>query len=305
MINRFQGSDGMPRLVAALLNQQTVQNDENLARDLAGIVSLVQIEPNCTESIFIEQGGADNDIYLILSGSVSIMVNGREKARRKSGQHVGDLAAIDPTARRSASVVAIEQTVLAKVTEPDFTRLAMKYPVVWRRLALEIAERLRQRGLEVQPPNTVPEVFVGSSVEALPVAREIQSALAHDQMVVKVWTDGVFRASRGAVESLLEAVKKADFAALVLTADDTVISREIERQAPRDNCIFELGLFMGALGRDRSFIIKPRGIDIKLPSDLLGITPLEYADGSEDSLSARVAHVCNDIRKAISRLGSK
>jgi predicted nucleotide-binding protein len=305
MINRFLGSDGMPRLVAALLNQQTVQNDENLARDLAAIVSLVQIEPNCTESMFIEQGGADNDIYLILAGSVSIMVNGREKARRKSGQHVGDLAAIDPTARRSASVVAIEQTVLAKVTEPDFTRLAMKYPVVWRRLALEIAERLRQRGLEVQAPNTVPEVFVGSSVEALPVAREIQSALAHDRMIVKVWTDGVFRASRGTVESLLEAVKKADFAALVLTADDTVISREIERQAPRDNCIFELGLFMGALGRDRSFIIKPRGVDIKLPSDLLGITPLEYADGSQDNLAARVAHVCNDIRKAISSLGSK
>jgi len=295
----------MRHLVATLLTQQTVQNDENLARDLAAIVSLVQIEPNCTDSMFIKQGGADNEIYLILAGSVSILVNGREKARRKTGQHVGDLAAIDPAARRSASVVALEQTVLAKVTEPDFTRLAMKYPIVWRRLALEIAERLRQRGLEVQAPNIIPEVFVGSSVEALPIAREIQSALAHDPIVVRVWTDGVFRASRGAVESLLEAVNNADFAALVLTADDTVISREIERQAPRDNCIFELGLFMGALGRDRSFIIKPRGVDIKLPSDLLGITPLEYASGSQETLSARVAHVCNDIQKAVSILGPK
>jgi len=305
MITRFQGSEGMRHLVATLLTQQTVQNDENLARDLAAIVSLVQIEPNCTDSMFIKQGGADNEIYLILAGSVSILVNGREKARRKTGQHVGDLAAIDPAARRSASVVALEQTVLAKVTEPDFTRLAMKYPIVWRRLALEIAERLRQRGLEVQAPNIIPEVFVGSSVEALPIAREIQSALAHDPIVVRVWTDGVFRASRGAVESLLEAVNNADFAALVLTADDTVISREIERQAPRDNCIFELGLFMGALGRDRSFIIKPRGVDIKLPSDLLGITPLEYASGSQETLSARVAHVCNDIQKAVSILGPK
>jgi len=305
MITRFQGSEGMRHLVATLLTQQTVQNDENLARDLAAIVSLVQIEPNCTDSMFIKQGGADNEIYLILAGSVSILVNGREKARRKTGQHVGDLAAIDPAARRSASVVALEQTVLAKVTEPDFTRLAMNYPIVWRRLALEIAERLRQRGLEVQAPNIIPEVFVGSSVEALPIAREIQSALAHDPIVVRVWTDGVFRASRGAVESLLEAVNNADFAALVLTADDTVISREIERQAPRDNCIFELGLFMGALGRDRSFIIKPRGVDIKLPSDLLGITPLEYASGSQETLSARVAHVCNDIQKAVSILGPK
>ncbi len=305
MITRFEGKDGRPRLIAALRAQQSVHNDEQLAVQLADLVDLVQIEPGKPESTFITQGNADNDIYLILCGKVSIIVNGREKAQRRAGQHVGEMAAIDPSARRSADVVATEQTVLARISEPAFSKLASKYPDLWRRLALEIAERLRQRGLEVQPPNDQPHVFIGSSVEALPIARELQSGLSHDRFVVPLWTDGVFRASRDSVDSLVAAVKKADFAVLVLTADDTLISREVEHRAPRDNCIFELGLFMGALGRDRTFIVKPRGIDIKLPSDLLGITPLEYAEGTADSTAARVGPVCTAVRKAVQHLGPK
>ena len=139
----------------------------------------------------------------------------------------------------------------------------------------------------------------------MPIARELQSGLAHDPFVAPLWTDGVFRASRDSVDSLVAAVKKVDFAVLVLTADDTLITREIEHRAPRDNCIFELGLFMGALGRDRTFIVKPRGIDIKLPSDLLGITPLEYVEGPEDTIAARVGPVCTAVRKAVQSLGPK
>ena len=305
MITRFQDADGRPRLLAALRAQQSVQNDMHLAEELANLVDLVQIEPGKPESTFITQGNADNDIYLILSGKVSIIVNGREKAQRRTGQHVGEMAAIDPSARRSADVVVTEQTVLARISEPAFSKLASKYPDLWRRLALELAERLRHRGLEVQPPNGQPHVFIGSSVEALSIAREIQTGLSHDPFIVQLWTDGVFRASRDSVDSLIQAIKKADFAVLVLTADDTLITREVEHRAPRDNCIFELGLFMGALGRDRTFIVKPRGVDIKLPTDLLGITPLEYAEGGLDTIAARVGPVCTAVRNAVQTHGPK
>lgn len=305
MMSRFLGNEGRPRLIAALRAQQSVQNDAPLAEEMADLIELIQIEPGKPESTFITQGNPDNDIYLILAGRVSIIVNGREKAQRRAGQHVGEMAAIDPSARRSASVVAIEQTVLAKVSEPEFSKLASKHSDLWRRLALEIAERLRHRGLEVQPPNDQPHVFIGSSVEALPIARELQTGLSHDPFIVQPWTDGVFRASRDSVDSLIVAVKNADFAVLVLTADDTLITREVEHRAPRDNCIFELGLFMGALGRDRTVIVKPRGVDIKLPTDLLGITPLEYAEGALDTVAARVGPVCSAVRNAVQALGPK
>jgi predicted nucleotide-binding protein len=193
--------------------------------------------------------------------------------------------------------------VLARLSETQFSSLAERFPQLWRRLALELAERLRQRGRFLSSPNPQPRLFIGSSAENLPVAREIQSGLSHDKMIVSVWTDGVFRASKTAVESLLVAVRASDFAVLLITPDDIVVSRDIESPAPRDNVVFELGLFMGLLGRERTLVVKPRGVNIKMPSDLLGFTPLEYAAGTPDTLASRIASVCNDIRKTVQSLG--
>jgi len=262
-------------------------------------------DPKSRNNVVIRQGALDSDIYLIVSGRLSVQVNGREVAVRNSGQHVGEMALIDPRAVRSATIIATEPSVLAKITEPDFSRLARKYPQLWRRLAIELADRLRQRGRFHTPPNDIPHVFIGSSVERLLVAQHIQSGLSHDPMLVQVWTDGVFRAAAGTIESLVNAVSHSDFAILVLAPEDTVISRKKKSPAPRDNCIFELGLFMGALGSDRVFIVKQRGANIKMPTDLLGITPVEFAAGNTASLPARIAPVCNEIRQAVLGLGPK
>ncbi|MBI5384094.1 MAG: nucleotide-binding protein [Verrucomicrobia bacterium] len=303
MIARFQDEGGVARLIAALRAQRIVCDEEMLAQETAKVAALLQIEPGTSTSEFIKQGATDNDIYLILAGRVSVRVNGREVATRASGSHVGEMALIDPTARRSASVVVLEQTVLARISEASFVSLAERFPQLWRRLALDLADRLRQRGRFVSSPNPQPVLFVGSSVEKLAVAREIQSGLSHDSMVVAVWTDGVFRATRTSVESLLATVRASDFAVLLISPDDIVVSRDVESPAPRDNVVFELGLFMGLLGRERTFIVKPRGVSIKMPSDLLGFTPLEYADGAPETLTSRLALVCNDIRKAVESLG--
>lgn len=303
MISRFQGEEGKKRLITALRSQQIVQDEESLAAELADAVQLIQIEPGTPAGALIKQGGTDNDIYLIISGQVSIRINGREIATRASGTHVGEMALIDPAARRNASIIVTQPTVFGRIAEPVFSAIAQRYPQLWRRLALELANRLRQRSAFVPIPNEKPFLFIGSSVESLPIAHEIQSGLSHDPLLATVWTDGVFRASRTSIENLLATVAKSDFALLVLTPDDTVTTRDETKAVPRDNCIFELGLFMGALGRDRTLIVKPRGSDIKMPSDLLGLTPLEYAPGTPDTLPARIAPVCNDVRKIVASLG--
>ena len=298
MLDRLQGEDGHRRLVEALRLQQIVKDEEPLAAELANAAELISFEPAAGQEEIVRQGGVDNDIYFILSGRVSIVVNGREVAMRTFGQHVGEMALIDPQKYRSATVLAIEPSLLARVPEPQFSKIAEKYPHLWRRLALELADRLRQRAKFHERPNEQPILFIGSSTENLPIAREIQSGLSHDPMEVIVWTDGVFDPRRN-VDSLLSAVKKSDFAVLALTPDDTVICRDIEKPAPRDNCIFELGLFMGALGGERVFIVKARGVDIKLPSDLLDLTPIEYGPGNVDSLPSRIASVSTALRKII------
>ena len=305
ILARFQGTHGRRRLIEALRLQQIVADQETLASQLANATRLVAFDPKTRSNVVIRPGALDSDIFLIVSGRVSVQVNGREIAIRSSGQHVGEMALIDPRAVRSATVIATEPSVLAKITEPDFSRLARKYPQLWRRLAIELADRLRQRARFHTPPNEKPRVFIGSSVENLPIAQQIQTGLAHDRMLVQVWTDGVFRAATGTMDNLFRAVSSSDFAVLVLAPEDTVISRKKKSFAPRDNCVFELGLFMGALGGDRVFIVKQRGANIKTPTDLLGITPAEYAAGDAATLAARIAPVCNEIRQAVHRLGPK
>lgn len=302
MISRFRGCHGRNRLISALRKQVIIHDNATLSTELADQAEIVQFEP---DDQLIRQDEADDDIYFILAGRLSIVVGGREVAIRASGQHVGEMALIDPSARRSASIVAIERTVVAKVSEASFRPLADKFPRVWQLIAMEIGERLRERNKLVVSKNPRPVLFLGSSIESLPVAQTIQSNLDHDDIIVRLWTDSVFGASRSPISELEKQVQEADFAALILGPDDQVVSRNERSDAPRDNVIFELGLFMGALSHQRTFMIVPRGREVKIPTDLLGLTPLDYKTGNSDDLPDLLGPVCNSLRRAINESGVK
>ena len=302
MINRFRGTDNRNRLISALRQQTILHDNETLSTELADWIELFQLEP---KDMLIVQDEADNDLYFILAGRLSIVVNGREVAIRESGQHVGEMALIDPSARRSASAVAIEQTVVAKISETSFRPLANKCPRVWQLIATELAKRLQQRNRLVASTNPRPVLFIGSSKESLPVARAIRSNFDHDDFVVTLWTDGIFGASQFVITELEKQVQEADFAVLVLGADDVVESRNEKSDAPRDNVIFELGLFMGALSHERTFMIIPRGCDIKIPTDLLGLTPLDYRLEDSDDFVSLLGPACDQLREIINKMGVK
>ncbi len=302
MIERFQGDDGKPRLIEVLRRQKILHDNEALAEELAERAELVSLKAN---EVLIEQGGTDNDIYFILAGTLSVSVNGREIAVREPGQHVGEMALIDTMEARCATVSAAENVVVAKASEATFSSLADKFPRLWRLLANELCARLRQRNQLVTTPNPTPVLFIGSSVEGLAVANQIQMALYHEKIIVKVWTDQIFGASNFAIEDLQEQVKSADFAVLVVTPDDHVVSRKHEHDAPRDNVIFELGLFMGALTRQRTFLLTPHGTDLKIPSDLLGLTPLSYKAEPKEHLASGVGPASTALETIIKNLGPK
>jgi predicted nucleotide-binding protein len=100
-----------------------------------------------------------------------------------------------------------------------------------------------------------PTVFIGSSKEGIEVARAIRTQL--DEVAeITIWNEGgVFQLGHGYLEALVNALPGFDFAILVLSADDSIESRGVTSLAPRDNVMFELGLFMGRLGRERTFAI--------------------------------------------------
>ena len=302
MLQRFCGPDGRIHLVEALENQPIAGGDTDIANAISGHVEVTSFKPG---SNIIEESAPDNGLYFILAGVVSVRVSGREIAVRTAGQHVGEMALLDPGQPRSASAVADGEVVVARIPVSGFAGLADANPRLCRNVARALAERLRQRNRLVPPANPRPVLFVGCSTESLSIGRAIQSAFDHDPIVVRVWTDDTFKASQFPVESLERELAKVDFAALVLSPDDTVIIRDSEVRAPRDNLVFELGLCMGALGHSRTFLLHPRGSEIKIPTDLSGFTPLTYRTGSDVPNSVAVASACEEMRSAIKTLDSR
>ena len=302
IISRFRGQEGRDRLILALRQQIILHDNETLSIELADQAELLQFEPG--EELIV-QDSVDDEIYFILAGRLAIVVNGRKVAIRQSGQHVGEMALIDPSARRSASVVAIEQTVVAKISEAPFRLLAEKHPRVWQLIAVELGERLRQRNRFVTSTNPCPVVFVGSSRESLHIAQAIRVDLDCTDVDVRLWADGVFGASQFPLIELEKQMQEADFAILVLGPDDEVVSRNEKFTAPRDNVIFELGLFMGALSHERTFMIIPRGCDVKIPTDLLGLTPMDYEPGDLEYIATSLGPVCEQLRCIIQKMGVK
>jgi hypothetical protein len=147
-----------------------------------------------------------------------------------------------------------------------------------------------------------PFIFVGSSSEGLPVAKAIQVGMS-EFADVTLWNQGIFEPSYGYLESLTKALEGSDFAVLALTPDDITESRGIESSAPRDNVIFELGLFIGHLGRQRCFFVFEKKNPLKLPSDLLGIAGAVYTPRDDGNLVAALGPVCTAIESRVKELG--
>ncbi|HEX8688557.1 MAG TPA: nucleotide-binding protein, partial [Pyrinomonadaceae bacterium] len=144
-------------------------------------------------------------------------------------------------------------------------------------------------------------VFIGSSSEGLEVARAIGEGLECCADPI-IWDEDVFEFGRGYLEELVAELDKHDFAILVLTPDDVIESRGDSQRSPRDNVLFECGLFMGRLGRERTFIVCDRSTRMKLPSDLSGVSLISY-DGKRmgDAPSSAVRGACMRINRVIKK----
>jgi predicted nucleotide-binding protein len=141
--------------------------------------------------------------------------------------------------------------------------------------------------------NVRPEIFIGCSVEGLTEAKIIQMELAHSANAV-IWSQGVFGLSRGTLETLVEKARSFTHAVLVLTPDDMLIKRADEVTTARDNVLFELGLFMGALGRERTFIVTEKSV--RLPTDLAGIATVSFQRGEGANMVANLGPVVTKLQ---------
>jgi hypothetical protein len=143
-----------------------------------------------------------------------------------------------------------------------------------------------------------PSLFIASASEAREIAYVVQAEL-EDDVDATIWSQGQFEPGHFNLEALLAAAGDYDFALVIFTGEDLTTSRGVTSPAPRDNLLFEFGLFMGVLGRQRTFLLYNRDDPPKLPSDLLGLGALTFGNRRDNQLRAALGPACQRIRERV------
>jgi len=148
-----------------------------------------------------------------------------------------------------------------------------------------------------------PRIFLGSSGKQEKLLQALTRGL-EDVVHVEPWTT-VFNPGTSTLDRLCELAQEVDFAAFVFAQDDWTTGESPQatvvgdgQASPRDNVVFEAGLFGGSLGMRRTFILHARGA--KLPTDLLGLTCVRYEGAGT---AAEVKVINQKLRKAIENEG--
>ena len=150
---------------------------------------------------------------------------------------------------------------------------------------------------------TKPKVFIASSTEGKNIANKINTNLDYD-CEVTVWHVSYFELTSSVFDSILQSIEQYDFGIFVFSPDDVVKIRGEEKKIVRDNVLLEFGIFVGKLGKERNFIVKPRGDIFHLPTDILGVIPTTFEPNRDDNnLRAALNPACDEILERIKKIG--
>jgi predicted nucleotide-binding protein/nucleoside phosphorylase len=151
-----------------------------------------------------------------------------------------------------------------------------------------------------QPLRALPRVFIRASREGLGIAEFIQLGL-DDHAECTIGHQGALGLTGESLENLSRMVKSVDFAVLVLTPGDLVHPRD-GKTSPRDSVLVELGIFMGALGHERTCLVYSRDEPVELPAGLMGVPAARYGHRADGNTQAALGPVCTQIKLAIEKV---
>lgn len=161
-----------------------------------------------------------------------------------------------------------------EVVRPHLYRIVLNFP----------DESEEQLAPPSQPKLPSPvRVFIGSSAEGLHTANRIRESLEEMGFETAMWS-GQFSVEQSFVGVLDKMLDTCNAAVMVFSPDDKVMTRGATHAVARDNLVYELGIFHGRYGRNRTFVLATD--DMKLPSDLAGVVYLRFdVDRPESALS--------------------
>lgn len=288
MIDRFLGDGNRQIRIYELQRQTIVKNELAIARELEEVATFQAVPAGQT---IIEQNHSDRDVYFIISGEFDVIQNAHKIINvRKAGDHVGEMSALDSRLSRSATIRAKTDSIVAKVKGEDFKRVLNTHAsVMYPPITETLCNRLFSRSKDIAPKREIPRVFVIGTAEGTEISDKVVKAMASDDLQVTPWNDpDFFRAGDLTLDRLEQSLELFDFAIAIVTSDDITISRGAASYSVRDNVMFELGLFMGQLGRQRTLILRPpdpKNRDFTLlnksTSDLSGLGEIRYKNDDE------------------------
>ena len=134
------------------------------------------------------------------------------------------------------------------------------------------------------------KIFIGSSTNGLSRAKALKENIetkSDGKIECTVWNEKrLFKLSYATIDSLINIAddlkNNNGYAILLFTPDDEVTlnkgktGKESIHMCPRDNVVFEMGLFMGSLGRDHVICVRPENKDLRILSDWKGMTDALY-----------------------------
>lgn len=287
-MNAYVGPQGLERLTDALRLQSLMTTNETAARDVAAAATVMDVPPNTN---ILVQGGTDSDIYFIIEGTAEVILSERKIAERTAGQYFGEMALVDPTSTRSATVRSKTNMILARLSEPDFTAIADKHPAFWRRIAIELSKRLRDQAKLYRRPNEHPMVFVSAAADSLPAAKKISDGLKDPDFTVNFWNQGTFDNTGTAGAAVMSVAENYDACVTVLgpAGGTNVLS-------------LELGVLLGGLGPNRSVIVKPQGMELPAAFAQIGATFLDYDASGGDATEKSLEAVTQELKRKFSGL---
>lgn len=273
---KMQRSNSKTALAEALLDQPLCCHSKKIARWLAR--NGAREECHASGHEVIREGDKSNrDVFCVVAGKIEITIGGNRVSERGKHEHVGEMAMImkEP---RTASASTAQDSILIRIPEKTMAAAYKKFPEMWAPVAKTLCARLHERKKFFRIKNKHPIVFIGSSGARRFVAEKLKELLEPCiKGEVRVWTDdAIFAPSANTLESLIDQSKKCDFGIFIFGADDEVNSKGKKFEAPRDNVVFEGGMFTGTCGICRTFFVCEDHKLLKMPSDLSGVTYLNF-----------------------------
>jgi hypothetical protein len=149
-----------------------------------------------------------------------------------------------------------------------------------------------------------PRLFVGSSQDGRRIAELLKGGL-EVLTEVTVGCKAPLETPSGVIDGVLDAARAFDFAVFVMTSDEMAPKRSSARSTEREALLLQLGVFLGALGRQRTFIVCPTSATVDLSSDLRGVTLATYRPTSHGDLPAALGCASAIIKEQILRVAAQ